>query len=223
MTSPVPARGDDASQPASPTAQPDVKEQNNPYLGRAETSPPTGSALGVEELSTAECWRLLESSSLGRLALTGADGRPDVFPVNFLVHEGSVFIRSAPGAKLRSILANPEVAFEVDGSDVGRHWSVVIRGVARRLDSDAEIEASGILDLVSSSPTPKHNFLRLIPDTVTGRRFRKSRTPGAAAGAHNDRRAAPVPDPEAEGSGEEPSHLQEEKPRPIPHYAPFPH
>jgi nitroimidazol reductase NimA-like FMN-containing flavoprotein (pyridoxamine 5'-phosphate oxidase superfamily) len=53
---------------------------------------------GVEHLTTTECWRLLESVSLGRLAVEGPEGIPDVFPVNFTVHSGSVYLRSAPGS-----------------------------------------------------------------------------------------------------------------------------
>lgn len=135
-------------------------------------------ALGVEEIGTSACWRLVEAHSLGRLALQNVDGHPDVFPLNYLVYEGSVYMRSAPGAKLRSIVAHPDVALEVDGTEDGFHWSVVIRGVAQRLDTDALIEASGILDLVSSSPTAKHDYIRLVPATVTGRRF-PARPPGA--------------------------------------------
>ena len=134
-------------------------------------------AARVEELDTAQCWRLLETVTLGRLAVEGHDGRPDVFPVNYLVHNGNLFIRSAPGAKLRSIAKHPAVAFEIDGETTRYHWSVVMRAAAHRMDTDADIEASGILDLVSSSPTPKDNFIRLMPDTVTGRRFPKRPRP----------------------------------------------
>ena len=113
----------------------------------------------IEHLKTAQCWRLLEESSIGRLAVQGAEGVPDIFPVNFTVHSGSVYIRSAPGAKLMDIADRPGVAFEVDGQDGVSFWSVVIKGTARRLDSDEEIHESGVENLVSASPTSKQNFI----------------------------------------------------------------
>ena len=188
----------------------------NPYQTQPASPEPSAASMGVEELTTAECWRLVEASNLGRLALEGPDGRPDVFPLNFLVHNGNLFIRSAPGGKLRGITTHPAVAFEVDGSDVRCHWSVVIRGEAQRMSTDAEIEASGILNLVTASPTVKNNFIRLTPDTVTGRRFRKPR-PGRATAAHSERDPAPEPHPE---SG--PWNPDAHRPHPIPHHAPFP-
>ena len=168
------------------------------------------SAAGVEELDTAECWRLLETATLGRLAVEGHDGRPDVFPVNYLVHNGNLFVRSAPGSKLRSIAKHPAVAFEIDGETTRYHWSVVIRAAAHRMDTDADIEASGILDLISSSPTTKDNFIRLTPDTVTGRRFPKRLRP--------EKQDAPpsVPSPG------EPHIVRDHKPDPIPHFPPLP-
>jgi hypothetical protein len=163
----------------------------------------------VEELDTVQCWRLLETVALGRLAVEGHDGRPDVFPVNYLVHNGNLFIRSAPGAKLRSISKHPAVAFEIDGETTRYHWSVVVRASAHRMDTDADIEASGILSLISSSPTQKDNFIRLTPDTVTGRRFPKRQRPGAHSA------------PAAESAADEP-HRVHLKPDPIPHFAPLP-
>jgi hypothetical protein len=177
---------------------------------------------GIEHLSTAECWRLLERSALGRLAVEGRGGVPDVFPVNFTVHSGSIYLRSAPGSKLMDIAARPAVAFEIDGEDPLFHWSVVTKGTARRLDSDAEIHESGVDALVSASPTSKHNFICITPSSVTGRRFRKdaakeSSAPAASTstGAHEPER--PPEDPRQRPGSES---AQEGGPFPIPHYPP---
>lgn len=198
------AQGKGQEIPEPPTAMPAGTPDSH-------SAPSTESehAGGVEDLDTAQCWRLLETVTLGRLAVEGHDGRPDVFPVNYLVHNGNLFIRSAPGAKLRGIAKHPAVAFEIDGETTRYHWSVVMRASAHRMDTDADIEASGILDLESSSPTTKDNFIRLIPDTVTGRRFPKRLRPG--------RHSAPLP--ESGSSEPHPVHL---KPDPIPHFSPLP-
>ncbi|GAA4344930.1 pyridoxamine 5'-phosphate oxidase family protein [Microbacterium rhizosphaerae] len=128
---------------------------------------------GVEELDAEECWRLLTLGKVGRLAVVGHDGHPDLMPLNYLAHDGSLYFRTAPGGKLQSIEAHPEVAFEIDGQDARRRWSVVVRGSARRLTDPAEIDASGIAHLMSWSPTTKQEFVRVDPSTVSGRRFAK--------------------------------------------------
>src|SRR5215213_1397747 len=90
--------------------------------------PASAAKAGVQEMTSVECWRLLQTSSVGRLAIHALDGRPDVFPINFVAHDGSIFFRSAPGAKLQSIAGSPDVAFELDGTNARFHWSVVVRG-----------------------------------------------------------------------------------------------
>jgi uncharacterized protein len=116
-------------------------------------------------------WELLRSETAGRLAVVAADG-VDVFPVNYLVDRGTILFRSAPGTKLLDIAHEPTVAFEVDGVDHRHRWSVVVRGDARRLDADDEIERSGVLGLPTLTPLPTHNYVRITPRVVTGRRFR---------------------------------------------------
>ncbi|MDR6141516.1 nitroimidazol reductase NimA-like FMN-containing flavoprotein (pyridoxamine 5'-phosphate oxidase superfamily) [Microbacterium foliorum] len=198
-----------------------ANDDPNPYFRDAAPAPETDESAGVEEIGTAGCWRLVEAHSLGRLAIQTLDGHPDVFPLNYLVHEGNLYMRSAPGSKLRSLIAHPQVALEVDGMDDGFYWSVVMKGTATRLNTDAAIEASGILDLVSSSPTAKHNYVRLVPETITGRRFavrdQNSETMehhlataqhGNAAGAHTMPRIRTP-------------HRTADKPQPIPHLRPW--
>jgi len=126
----------------------------------------------VEGLRLEECWAALASETLGRLAVLGKDGAPDIFPINYLVHEERIYLRSAPGAKIIDIVHEPRVAFEVDAIADGVAWSVVIRGAASRLDADDEIVASGVHDLISANPTAKYNYFRIDPREITGRRFR---------------------------------------------------
>lgn len=123
-------------------------------------------------LSTAECWELLEHEKVGRLALTGSDGAPDIFPVNYVAYQGAVYIRSAPDIKDVLLTAHHQAAFEVDGHDDEGWWSVVLRGTASRLSDLPEIERSGVNRLVTASPRNKAHVLKLSPRTVTGRHFR---------------------------------------------------
>ncbi len=164
----------------------------------------------IEHLSPAECWRLICAHTIGRLAIDSYDGGPDLMPMNYRVDGHSILIRSAPGSKLRSIRTRPQVAFEIDGMGPGHFWSVVIRGDAYRLSSDEDIERSGVLDLVSSAPGAKHNFIRLTPTTISGRRFADAAAVPAPAPA-----PAPTTATSTSAQGTHPR-----KPHPIPHYPP---
>ena len=121
-----------------------------------------------DPLDVDESWKLLMRSGLGRLA-TAAGSEADLFVVNYLVHDRTVLFRSAPGTKLVELDEAPVVAFEVDGHDSQRYWSVVIRGTAERMTDQTEIIHSGVQELVSWSPSDKQEFVRIVPRTVTGR------------------------------------------------------
>ena len=132
----------------------------------------------VEEISAEECWKLLAAETIGRLGTVSVDattGDPsvDVFPVNFLTHEGAIFFRSGPGSKLMDITANDRVAFEIDGQSHIANWSVVVHGRAHRLSQDRDIEESGLLALEPVHPTDKWNYVRIDVESVTGIRFRR--------------------------------------------------
>lgn len=197
-----------------------ANDDPNPYYRDPPIAAETAASAGVEEIGTAACWKLVEANSLGRLAIQNIDGRPDLFPLNYLVHEGSVFMKSAPGTKLRSLAGHPDVAFEIDGADGAFQWSIVIRGNATRMDTDADIEASGVLTLASDSPTAKHNYVRLVPDTVTGRRFpARNASPNRMNGrsAYTARR----PEPDERVDQGVPGARTADKPQPIPHLPPW--
>ncbi len=131
----------------------------------------------TKELTTQECWSLLEKDGVGRLATATVDPAtgtvtPDIFPINFHVFQHRILFRTAPGSKLIDLTEQPSVAFQTDGRLGRTRWSVVARGVARRMMFDADIQQSGILDMQSTLPTEKWNYVRIEVDTITGIRFR---------------------------------------------------
>jgi osmotically-inducible protein OsmY len=128
----------------------------------------------VEELDPAECFRLLGRRGIGRLAVQDHSG-VDIFPVNYLIYENEVYYKSGPGTKMIRVTDAPQVAFEVDGHDRRRVWSVVMKGVAVRLDREDEIRASGIDIAPTAQPTQKLNYVRIRPQRITGRRFPRSK------------------------------------------------
>ena len=127
----------------------------------------------VRILDEDECWRLLADTTLGRFAVAVPNG-VDVFPINYLTHHRELFFRSAPGSKLVDLTREPRVAFEIDGEHARHVWSVVVHGTARRLAADDEIDDSGIQSLQTWHPSEKNNYVRIRPESVTGRSFAKA-------------------------------------------------
>ena len=122
-------------------------------------------------LSVNECWDLLGSQTLGRL-VTSVDGRPELFPVNYAAQRRTVLFRTAEGTKLVSTAINTRVLFEVDDHNVAEGWSVIIKGNARALQTSEEIEEAEQAQVLPWTSTDKPHYVRIIPETVTGRRFR---------------------------------------------------
>lgn len=130
----------------------------------------------VEVLSEQESWELLRGHSLGRIA-TSAAGVVDIFPVNYHADDSSITFRTAPGNKLVELTVNEEVAFELDGYTEQEAWSVIVKGTARALDRDSEINAADALPLKSWIPTLKSAYVRITPHSITGRRFQRGPEP----------------------------------------------
>ncbi|MEV0673248.1 pyridoxamine 5'-phosphate oxidase family protein [Mycobacterium sp. NPDC050441] len=125
----------------------------------------------VAVLSESECWRLLGSMTLGRIVTT-VDDEANIFPVNFAVQNRSILFRTAEGTKLISAAINNHVLFEADDHDVVDGWSVIVRGVARTLRTDEELDEAERAQLLPWTATAKPHWVRVSPVRVTGRRFR---------------------------------------------------
>jgi nitroimidazol reductase NimA-like FMN-containing flavoprotein (pyridoxamine 5'-phosphate oxidase superfamily) len=118
-----------------------------------------------------ECWNLMSGVALGRL-VTSVDGLPEIFPVNFVVQHKSILFRTAEGTKLVSTAINNRVLFEVDEHNVAEGWSVIVKGRARSLRTDEQIEEAERAQLLPWVSSEKTHYVRVLPDMVTGRRFR---------------------------------------------------
>ena len=128
--------------------------------------------LGTAILEVSTCWELLRSSDVGRLAVAFGD-QPDIFPVNYIVDHGTVVFRTAEGTKLAAAVLGRSVAFEIDGydADAGDAWSVVIKGRAMEIERMQDVFEALDLPLFPWHASPKHRFVRIEPDDVSGRRF----------------------------------------------------
>lgn len=125
----------------------------------------------VTVLSEDECWSLLSSVSLGRLA-TFMGGRIEIFPVNFVTQRRTVIFRTAEGTKLYTAAMTDQVAFEADDHTAVEGWSVVIQGRAHELLNRDEILDAEEAPLLSWPATWKPYYVRVIALEITGRRFK---------------------------------------------------
>ena len=98
---------------------------------------------------------------------------PDIFPVNFVVHHGSIVFRIAEDTRLAEAALGRLVAFEVDGYDIvsNEAWSVVVKGSAGGVEGMHELSDATELPLFPSQAGPKHRYVRIDPVDVSGRRF----------------------------------------------------
>ncbi|MET8978004.1 pyridoxamine 5'-phosphate oxidase family protein [Streptomyces sp. NPDC004539] len=124
------------------------------------------------ELTPNECRVLLATHGVGRLAVPTLEG-PLVVPVNYGVVAGAVVYRTAPG----TVLARADgcrVALEADRIDeaFSRGWSVLVRGLARRVTDPAEVLR--LTETAHSEPWAggaRELWLRIDTLAVTGRRI----------------------------------------------------
>lgn len=123
----------------------------------------------LTELSTEECYELLASRPVGRIAYV-VDDSPIVLPVNHAVDGDDIVFRTSPRTELGRRMIRGRVAFEVDDFDEFNQsgWSVLFQGSVEYDDSDevwpedqARPWAEGVRNLV----------VRIRPRLVTGRRL----------------------------------------------------
>ena len=125
----------------------------------------------ITVLSDEESWSLLSGVALGRLVTTAA-GKPEIFPVNFVAKRPTILFKTAPGTKLLTAALNREVAFEADDHTFENGWSVIVRGTARVLSTDDEVEKAERAHLLSWIPSIKPYYVAIEASEITGRRFR---------------------------------------------------
>lgn len=129
--------------------------------------------------------RVLNSTTIGRLATKDREGYPYITPVNFVFHEGKIYFHCAPaGEKLDNIIRDNKVCFEVDvplayvetGFNDTRNpcqahqlfQSVIIRGKARVVRDDEE--KTKALNALTARHEPDWDFTPVTPDSPAYRK-----------------------------------------------------
>jgi uncharacterized protein len=130
----------------------------------------------LDAIGHQQCLDLIESHHLGRIAWQAAD-LPQILPITYAMHEGSVYFRTLPDGLLAELAQPTSVALEVDELDQQTRsgWSIVLHGhssVVSEPDKLADLWASdSLVPWVSGNRTL---FIRIRPDAVAGRIVRRT-------------------------------------------------
>jgi nitroimidazol reductase NimA-like FMN-containing flavoprotein (pyridoxamine 5'-phosphate oxidase superfamily) len=127
-------------------------------------------------LSDAESWSVLERCEHGRLAVSVL-GEPDIYPINFIAHDRVLLLRTTPGTKLAELTVNDKVAFEVEAVAGDEVWSVVLKGMARVIESQSEMDEAEKLPLKPWIQTRKYTYVEITPTRIHGRHFELGEEP----------------------------------------------
>lgn len=125
-----------------------------------------------QELSRSDCFDFLARHDLGRLAFVDDLG-PIVVPVNYVLDQHELVIRTDEGAKLEASRRGVKVAFEIDGIDpAGKTgWSVLVRGEAVAVSDRDELERLRKLPVRPLAPGSRSHYIRVMPAVLTGRQI----------------------------------------------------
>jgi hypothetical protein len=123
------------------------------------------------ELSPYECWQLLDHQfRIARVVWT-VDGAAAIVPVNYTVADGALWFQTTPESRLATECPDRQVLVEVDSVDPAAlsGWSVIVTGVAERVDALDVPDILGSLQVWPRGHRPV--FIRVAADRLTGRRL----------------------------------------------------
>lgn len=112
-------------------------------------------------LNRAECEVILSRNDVGRIAFALHD-RVNIVPIHYVYLDGWIYGRTGSAGKLREILRNRRIAFEVDEHSELFEWrSVIVHGPLYLIQPDTTQRANSIYGTALSV------IRKLIPDALT--------------------------------------------------------
>lgn len=125
----------------------------------------------LEEIGREESWELVGREPVCRVAWASGSG-PVVLPVNHVVHEGSLWIRTGAYSSLVREVDDVRIAVLVDEIDRESRlgWSVQLRGIAQVHYHLDDVPAQ-VRELHSWAAGPRPMWIQLTPDEINGRRL----------------------------------------------------
>ena len=126
-----------------------------------------------EPIDEEYCLELLKEVEYGRVAVVTGEGRPEIFPVNFVVH-GHTVVFTTGSAVMQAWAPLGHVAFEADYIDPATHegWDVVVTGVGAdiaRFTGPAGIGRSWPRHKVAGPLGRKDNWISILNAHFSGR------------------------------------------------------
>jgi len=125
-----------------------------------------------EALDEEECFSLLQSGSIGRVAVAVGE-IPAVFPVNYHAFNGDIYFFTAEGTKLDAAVRGAMITFQLDHFDLTYHhgWSVLAVGKATEIHETLIRELAVYFPLQPWAPGSRSHLVQIRPDFVSGRRI----------------------------------------------------
>ena len=126
------------------------------------------------ELDVDQCLELVAATPVGRLGFVSEEGDPMILPVNHILADDVVYLRTKIGAKLHAAerLGGEKAVLEVDklDPDLERGWSVLVRG---RLEPVLDTVEAARLDRLGhhtwADDVLRRSWIRIAPTEITGR------------------------------------------------------
>ena len=132
------------------------------------TTAPTTNPL--TELDHATCQRLLNSHSIGRLAISNGHNI-DLFAVRYVIENGNIYFQTKAGDNFTSIVVTRKVAFEIDEARTPSVRQVTVYGTAKWFPHDVDI-APELKDEARVASNEHMHWVELIPEKISGRELK---------------------------------------------------
>ena len=130
--------------------------------------------VALEPLTEDECLAHLRQVRYGRFVVVTADGRPEIFPVNFALRGRSIVIATSSRV-IHERGPSGHVVFEADYVDPESHegWDVIVTGegadITDTVDDRSLVARSEPVE--HSAPGPKDYWISIVNPHFSGRRL----------------------------------------------------
>ena len=130
----------------------------------------------LESLTEDECLAMLQRTKYGRVAVVNDEGRPEIFPVNFVLHGRTVtFSTASEILQARAPLGH--VAFEADVIDAATRegWDVVVAGEGADITDAVDLASlqTRAEPVEHWAPGAKDRWISIVNPHFSGRRLYK--------------------------------------------------